>query len=118
MTPNRLPAALLVLKWVLGLVILAEAAHFALSSGAGLAFAKTGLPHLIRPILAWTEIVAAVLFLVPHTAVAGGRLLILVLAVAIVVHFLHGWFDVGALAVYAASAWAVVTWNSAPVSQQ
>jgi hypothetical protein len=118
MTQNRLPAALLVLQLVLGLVILAESAHFLLSARAAAAFAKTGLPHVIRPILAWTEIAAAILFLVPRTAVAGGRLLIFVLVSAIVIHFLHGWFDVGALVVYAAAAWAVVTAKAAAVSQR
>jgi hypothetical protein len=40
--------------------------------------------------------------------VAGGLLLIAVLAFAIVIHLLHGWFDVGGLVVYAAAAWTVV----------
>jgi hypothetical protein len=117
MTQSRLPAALLILQWVLGLVILGESAHFAFSAGAGLAFAKTGVPHFIRPALAGAEIAAAILLLVPRTTVAGGRVLIAVLAAAIVIHLLHGWFDVGALAVYAAAAWVVVTGKSTPVSQ-
>jgi hypothetical protein len=118
MTKDRLPAALLILQWTLGLVILAESAHFAFSPGAALAFARTGLPHFIRPALAWAEIAAAILFLVPRTTVAGGRLLIVVLASAIVIHFLQGGFDIGALLVYSASAWAVGAWKSTPMSQR
>jgi hypothetical protein len=105
---DRLPAALLVLQWVLGLVILEESARFAFNPEAANAFAKTGMPNFIRLGLAWAEIAAAVLFLVPRATVAGGRFLIAVLAAAIVIRLLHGWFDVGVLLVYAAATWAVV----------
>jgi len=43
-----------------------------------------------------------------RTTVVGGRFLIAVLALAIVIHILHGWFDVGALLVYLAATWAVI----------
>jgi hypothetical protein len=118
MTKDRLPVALLILQWALGLVVVAESAHFAVSPGAVLAFARTGLPHLIRPALAWAEIAAAILFLVPPTTAAGGRLLIVVFAAAIVIHVLHGWFDVGALVIYAAATWSVVAWKASHVTQQ
>ncbi len=48
MKEDRVRWALLVLQWVLGLVILAEAAGFAFSPAAAHAFAKTGLPDF-RP---------------------------------------------------------------------
>jgi len=104
MTQDRLPTALRILQWVLGLVILGESARFAFSPGAAQAFATTGLPNFIRLALAWAEIAGAILFLVPRATVAGGWFLIVVLAAAIVLHLLHGWFDVGALVVYAAAA--------------
>jgi hypothetical protein len=113
MTENRLPIALCILQWVLGLVILLESLHFALSPSAAHAFSKTGLPNFLRLGLAWAEIAAAILFLIPRTVVVGGRFLIFVLALAIVVHVLHGWFDVGGLLVYAAAAWAVTAGRSA-----
>ena len=116
MTQDRLPTALRILQWVLGLVILEESVRFAFSPGAAHAFAKTGLPDAIRLALAWAEIAAAILFLVPRATVAGGWFLIVVLASAIVLHLLHGWFDVGALVVYAAAAWAVITGKSAGMS--
>jgi len=110
---DRLPAALRILRWVLGLVILEESLRFAFSPEAAHAFAKTGLPKFIRLGLAWAEIAAAILFLVPRATVVGGRFLIVVLGAAIVIHILHGWFDVGVLVVYAAAAWAVVAVKSA-----
>ncbi|MBZ5547786.1 MAG: hypothetical protein LAO22_07435 [Acidobacteriia bacterium] len=113
MTQDRLPAALRILQWTLGLVILAESARFAYSPGAAHAFARTGLPDFVRLALAWAEIGAAILFLVPRATVAGGWFLIVVLAVAIVLHLLHGWLDVGALVVYAAATWAVMAGKSA-----
>jgi len=111
-THDRLHAALCILQWVLGLVILAESLRFAFSPQAAHTFAKTGLPNFIHLGLAWAEIAAAILFLVPRATVAGGRFLIAVLAVAILIHILHGWFDVGGLLVYAAATWAVVAWKS------
>jgi len=117
MTHDRLPLALRILHWTLGLVILAESAHFALSPESAHAFAKTGLPYFIRPVLAWAEIAAAILFLIPRATVVGGRFLIVVLALAIVLHLLHGWFDVGGLVVYAVAAWVVITVKSAPAEQ-
>jgi hypothetical protein len=116
MTQDRLPTALRILQWVMGLAILEESVRFAFSPGAAHAFAKTGLPDFIRLALAWAEMAAAILFLVPRATVAGGWLLIVVLASAIVLHLLHGWFDVGALVVYAAAAWAVITGKSAGMS--
>jgi hypothetical protein len=117
-TNDRLPAALRLLQWALGLVILAESARFAFSPEAAHAFAKTALPDFIRPALAWAEIAAAILFLVPRATVAGGRSLIVVLVLAIVRHLLHGWFDIGALVVYAAAAWVVMAGRSAPAEQR
>jgi hypothetical protein len=112
-TKDRLPPALRILQWVLGLVILAESARFACSPGAAHSFAKTGLPDFIRLGLAWAQIAAAILFLVPRARAVGGWFLIVVLVLAIVIHLVHGWFDVGALVAYAAATWAVMAGKSA-----
>lgn len=96
------------LRWALGLVILAESARFAFSHSAAHTFANSGLPNAVRLGLAWSEMAAALLFLIPCLEVAGGRLLIVILGLAIVVHLLHGWFDVGGLVVYMAATWAVI----------
>jgi hypothetical protein len=108
MREDRVRTALLVLQWVLGLVIIAESARFALSSEAAHAFAKTGLPSFVRLVLGWAELAAAILFLVPRAIVAGGWFLITVLGLAMVIHLLHGWYDVGGLVVYAVATWAVM----------
>jgi hypothetical protein len=100
------------------LVILEQSLRFAFSPEAARAFAKTGLPNFIRLGLAWAEIAAAILFLVPRATLVGGRFLIAVLGAAIVIHILHGWFDVGVLVVYAAATWAVVAAKSAAAEQQ
>ncbi|MGA6985878.1 MAG: hypothetical protein WBZ01_07495 [Terriglobales bacterium] len=115
---DRLPAALCILQWVLGLVILGESARFAFSPGAAHAFAKTGMPNFIRLGLACAEIAAAILFLVPRVTVVGGRFLIAVLAAAIVIHLLHGWFDVEVQLVYTAATWAVLAGKSAATEQR
>ena len=117
-TSDRLPAALRILQWVLGLVILEESLRFAFSPEAAHAFAKTGLPNFVHLGLAWAETAAAILFLVPRATVVGGRFLIVVLGAAIVIHILHRWFDVGVLMVYAAAAWAVVAAKSAATEQR
>jgi len=108
MTTDRARSAITLLRWVVGLVILGESARFVFSPSASAAFAKTGLPNFVHLGVGWAEMVAAVMFLIPQLAVAGGRLLIVILGFAIVLHVLHGWFDVGGLVVYAAATWAVM----------
>src|SRR5882672_5986620 len=101
--------SLLLLQWTLGLTVLIEALILALSPGAAHSFANTGMPNVVRLVLAWGEIAGAVLFLVPPTVVAGARVLIAVFLLAVVVHLLHGWMNVGMLLVYSAGAFAVMT---------
>ena len=112
MKTDRMRRAIVLLQWVLGLVILAQASRFAFSRSAAADFAKTGMPNFVHLGLAWGEMAAAALFLIPAFVSVGGRLLIAILACAIVLHLLHGWFDVGGLVVYAAAAWAVVAANA------
>ena len=62
---------------------------------------KTGLPQWIRPALGGSEVVAALLFLVPAASSVGGYLLLFIFAIAIVIHFLVGEIaGVGSLVVY------------------
>jgi len=101
--------ALLILQWVLGLVILEQSARFVFSASAAKAFAATGLPNIVHIVLGWSEMIAAVIFLIPRATIIGGRLLLAILAFAIVVHLLHGWYDVSVLVLYAAATWAVMS---------
>jgi hypothetical protein len=100
MNPQFKKAAITGLQWVLGLVVLLESARFALSSAAAHQFARTGLPQWIPPALGGSETLASFLFLVPSTRVIGGYALLVVFAIALTVHILHGQFDVGGLVVY------------------
>ncbi|HYJ91759.1 MAG TPA: hypothetical protein VEV84_10645, partial [Pyrinomonadaceae bacterium] len=60
-------------------------------------------------ILASAEAIAALLLLIPKTLKIGAIALIVVFAIAALVHILHGQYDVGSLIIYAAATWAVMT---------
>jgi DoxX-like family len=108
MTEQRMRIALTGLQWTLGLVILIEAVLFVMP-GAGHDFAKTHMPDIVRQVLGWGEIIGAVLLLVPRTAVRGGWVLVGIFVLAIVVHLLHGTYNVGNLLIYTAAAWAIAS---------
>ncbi len=101
MNQRAAEVSMIALRWTLGLIVLWESLVFVFSPASIHHFARTGLPHWIRPALGGVEIVAALLFLLPWTEAFGGRLLLLVFAVAAVIHVLHGSFDVSALVLYA-----------------
>lgn len=106
MSATQAKTALTVLQWVLGVVILAEAVEFVLP-GAAHAFASTHLPGFIRMVLGWGEIIGCILLLVPPTSIRGAWLLVGVFTLAIVIHLLHGMFNVGNLVIYTAAAFAI-----------
>jgi len=98
--------ALSVLRWVLGIVILAEAVQFVLPQSAH-QFSRTHMPDAIRLIVGFGEIVGCILLLIPPTAVRGAWLLVGVFTFAIVIHLLHGMYGIGNLVIYAAVAFAI-----------
>ena len=106
MTDQRMKTALTGLQWTLGIVILTEAVLFVMPA-AGHDFAKTHMPDILRQVLGWGEIAGAVLLLIPRTALRGAWLLVAVFLFAMVIHLLHGMYNVGNLAIYTAVAWAV-----------
>src|SRR5271165_1862801 len=106
MTEQRMKTALTGLQWTLGLVILIEAILFVMPS-ARHDFAKTHMPDMVRLVLGWGEIIGAVLLLIPRTAVRGGWFLVFIFAFAVVIHLLHGAYNVGNLVIYSAAAWAI-----------
>jgi hypothetical protein len=67
------------------------------------------MPNFIRLALAWGEMAAAVVLLIPRATIAGGWLLLIVLAGAIAFDLFYGWVDAGALLIYAAATWAVMS---------
>ena len=98
--------ALCILKYSLGIVILIEAVLFVLPSAAH-DFARTHMPGLIRMILGWGEIVGCILLLIPKTTIRGAWLLCAVFVFAILIHLLHGLYNVGNLVIYASVALAI-----------
>lgn len=97
---------LTVLRWSLGVVILIEAVMFVLP-GAAHDFARTHMPGFVRLVLGFGEILGCALMLIPQTAVRGAWLLLAVFVMAILLHLLHGMFNVGNLVIYAAAAFAI-----------
>lgn len=100
--------ALCILKYSLGVVILIEAVLFVLPSAAH-DFARTHMPGLIRIILGWGEIAGCILLLIPKTTIRGAWFLFAVFVFAILIHLLHGQYNVGNVVIYAAVALAVAT---------
>jgi uncharacterized membrane protein YphA (DoxX/SURF4 family) len=105
--------ALTALRWSLGIIILIEAVLFLFSPISRHAFESTQLPGSLRLVLGWGEILASILLAIQGTVAIGGRLLMLIFAIAIVIHLLHGMPNVGSLVIYFTSAWVVTTGESA-----
>jgi hypothetical protein len=106
MASQRTEIAFTGLQWTLGVVILIEAILF-LTPNAAHSFARTHMPNIVRLILGFGEIAGCILMLLPRTVIRGAWLLVAVFALAIVIHLLHGMYEVGNLAIYTAAAWAI-----------
>jgi DoxX-like family len=100
MNSQMRPRAVVGLQWVVGIVLIVESLRLAFGATAALHFARAGMPLWMRPVLAWTEVAAAILFLAPATTVLGGYFLLVIFFVAAALHILHGEYDIGALLVY------------------
>ncbi len=96
------------LQWALGIVILIEAVLFVLPSAA-YDFARTHMPGFIRLLLGFGEIIGCILLLIPRTATRGAWLLVAVFVFAILIHLLHGTYNVGNVVIYAAAAFVLAT---------
>ena len=89
MTGRRTRFAMQLLHWTVGLVVLLESARtFDSAHGAG----HAGALIAFRLVLSACEIVAALLFLIPASSVAGALGLLVIFGLAIAVHALHGDF--------------------------
>ena len=108
MTAQRMRCALIGLQWTLGIAILIESILFVLPSTAH-AFGRTHMPSAIRFVLGFGEIAGCLLMLYPRTVTRGAWLLMAVFALAILIHLLHGMYNVGNLAIYTSAAWVVAT---------
>jgi hypothetical protein len=101
MNANLTRISIPLLRWILGLVVMLQSFEFIFSSSAAHFLAKAGWPAWLRPVLGGSEIIAAVLFLVPSTATVGGFLLLVIFGLAALLHVLHGQYGVEGLLVYA-----------------
>jgi DoxX-like family len=106
--------AVLGLQWIVGLVVIVESLRLAFESSAARHFA---MPLWMRPTLAWAEIAAAILFLVPFTTLLGGYLLLVIFFLAALLHILHGEFDIGVLLVYAMAVLVSMAYRSSEGSE-
>jgi uncharacterized membrane protein YphA (DoxX/SURF4 family) len=97
---------LTVLQWTLGIVVLIEAILFVLP-GAAHDFARTHMPDFIRLFLGFGEIVGCILLLIPKSTTKGAWFLLAVFVMAIIIHLMHGAYNVGNVAIYAAAAFAI-----------
>jgi hypothetical protein len=109
--------ALLALQWSVGAVLFIEAALLAYSSTQIHFQGDAGIHHGVLLALAWAEMLACVMFLIPSTMKLGARLLIIVLALAALVHMLHGSFEIGGLLIFAAAV-SVVASETQPGAPQ
>ena len=112
MAKQSTKCAMTALQWTLGIVILIEAVLFVLPSAAH-DFARTHMPGIIRMILGWGEIAGCILLLLPKTTIRGAWLLLAVFVFAILLHLLHGLYNVGNLVIYTAVAFAIATTKGA-----
>jgi len=93
MTGPRTAVAIRILHWTVGLVILLESCRTLQGALLHWHDAGHGATLLwIRLVLSSVEIVAALLFLAPWTVIPGAYLLLGIIAVAVVIHALHGEF--------------------------
>ena len=100
------------LNWSVGIVLIIESARFAFGAGAAKIITHLGLPPWVRPAIGISEIVAAVLFLIPPSMVIGGWALLVIFTIAGAIHLLHGQYDVGWLVIYFMAVLVVVTSKS------
>ena len=104
-------ASIVALHWPVGLVLLVQAFGLAFSARARAEFAGTGLAPVLRPLLAWSEVASALLFLYPRTMMLGALGLLGVLLATVGVHLYLAQGFAGLL-VYMAAIVAVVTHRS------
>jgi hypothetical protein len=103
--------SIVVLQWTVGVVLLLQALVLAFSGRAHAEFAGTGLAPVLRPLLAWTEVAAALLFLYPRTMMLGGLWLLGILFATIGLHLYLGQ-GFASLVVYMAAIIVVVAHRS------
>jgi len=104
--------AVTILQWVVGLQCLYGSAMLAFGPAEINSFQHhIGLPAWVRLSVAFVEIAAALIFLFPRTAIAGGAMLLFTFFVVAVIHILHGQPNVSFLVLLGAAVWTVMTYR-------
>jgi hypothetical protein len=93
--------AIVGLRWTVGIVVALESLRFMFSPSTVHHLSRMGLPPWFRFALGGCEVLAALLFLISATRAVGAYALLCIFGIAALIHFLHGEFDIGGLAVYA-----------------
>lgn len=96
------------LQLVLGIVVLIESLIVTFSYKEVAAANHIGLPNQIIFLLAVFEVAGVVLFLFQRTLTIGSYLLLGVFAAAVIIHVLHGQYNIGGLFVYGAAVIVVL----------
>jgi uncharacterized membrane protein YphA (DoxX/SURF4 family) len=99
------------LRWTLALVVLWQSYEFGFGAATTNHLQRMGVPEWVAPALGGVEIVAAILFLVPKLGRIGGYSLLVIFAVAAMLHVLHGQFEIGPLFVYGAAVFTCISEN-------
>ena len=98
--------AIQALHWTVGLVVLLESARTFYRAHAMHGAGHAGVLATVRLILSGSELIAALLFLVSATTAIGGIALLVIFALAIVIHGLHGEFQgLQMLVLYGVAVW-------------
>jgi uncharacterized membrane protein YphA (DoxX/SURF4 family) len=111
MSVGRQRAALLLLRWTVGLVVLWQSFRFAIFAGTAHNFDHVRLPPTVAFAIGATELLAAAVFLIPRLQRVGGYALLAIFALACAIHGMHGEFEAGLL-VYAAAVIACLATRS------
>ena len=100
--------AVVAMRLVLAVVVLAQSLIFLYGAESAQFLVSHGLPDVIRPVLGWSEIAFAILFLLPPTIAVGGWALLAVFCRAILLHLAHGQFEGGGLLLYSTAVLVVL----------
>jgi len=112
MNDTKLVFWIRVLWLTVGSIALIQAAIFLYALYSSENSTHKNLLYWIQSVLAGSEIVAALLFLIPRTFFFGVWALLVVFLFGVLLHVAHGEFSVGALLVYAAAALVVKAYKN------
>jgi hypothetical protein len=109
MTDNRTDLPILILRIVLGIVLFIEAAILVFGPTQSFKPGPSAMLEAAHQVLGWSEMIAALLFLVKKTLMAGSWLLLALFVAVAAIHVAHGSFNVGPFLIYSAAVFVVMS---------